>query len=294
MRKKAHQQPSWALVASAFFLLTARPTVVLSQDVSMRQGLLKGVLEEWDGEDLGRNGGDIQSGSDTLRSFACNTASGKRLTPLAWPVSRLFSEESRRLIGRKIVVYGVSGSHVVDQGTRVPEAGGTEAFLVRTIVVLPEASGDSEDVMVEAKLSAEEDSWAVLQMSRARVIVAIESRTGIGTLRLRRVGSQWPNNLIARLATKGLESLRVSNSQESLHWEVASHPPYTTSLSAVNSQGETIIRSRPKAVFGELVMKAEPQEIPLASGYFELVVAPQLLESNEETIEINWIDFYRN
>lgn len=265
--------------------------MVLSQNVSQRPGLLKGVLEELGDE------GFVENGGEAARPFVCNTADGKRVTPLVWPVRGLFVEECRRLIGNKIVAYGVSGPPLVEQGKRGEKVSGPEGFFVRTIVVLPEtpgASGDSGERLVEATLSENDDSCAVLQMSRALVIVAIESRKGIGTLRMHRVGSQWPNKLIVRLATKGLESLRVRNSRESLHWEIASHPPYATSLSTLHSQGETIIRSRQKSVFGELIIKAEPQQIPLASGYFELDVAPQLLKSNEETIEINWIDFYRN
>ena len=270
--------------------------MIRSQEGSQRPGLIKGVLAESTFEDRVEEKWDKEKG-DAARSFVFNMANGKLITPMVWPIGGLFSEESRRLIGRQIVAYGGSEPLAVDQGNGVQRVKEAKDFVVRTIVVLPEIpgpNGDGEKILVDVSLSENEDSWGQLQMSHELVIVAVESKRGIGKMHLHRVGTKWPSALIVRLTTKGLESMRVSDNRASYHWEVSSHPPFAVSLSVEDFQGERRIHSIQKTVFGELVMKVGPKKIPLPSGYFELAVAPRLLQANSDTIEIRWIDFYRN
>ena len=122
---------------------------------------------------------------------------------------------------------------------------------------------------------------------------SVRSPFGIGNAVIKRAEPNWPERVCLRLHLKRLEGLKVSNGKIELVTGV-SGPDNKRYLqkSSVGKVHDVTKRSRNAIrMFGS---DGKPStEVPLESGYFEVLVPKVLFEGNPKSITISWIDFYR-
>jgi hypothetical protein len=132
-----------------------------------------------------------------------------------------------------------------------------------------------------------------------RAVFTVISPRGIGAATVQRRQPNWPAAVVLRMRLRGLESLTIAAGQVTLGVSVSSSPPHTARLHVTNAgdrQEKSIDRnSRYWAEVRILSADGKPAPgLPAESGCFELQLPTELLARTPKTIEIRWIDFYRN
>jgi hypothetical protein len=137
--------------------------------------------------------------------------------------------------------------------------------------------------------------WAVTG-DAARAVVDT-GRVAIGGGTLARVGDRWPEVIVVRLGTRGLEHLTLKQGDVALQASVLSHSghrqlqhvrrggkegpdlnagdPWRATIRAVDADGRTV------------------DGLPPAGGGFEVTIPRPLLDPAATELYIGWIDFYR-
>lgn len=124
-------------------------------------------------------------------------------------------------------------------------------------------------------------------------IAMVNSEKGIGGTTLERTADAWPQPLRLRLRLRGLESLRLTADDVTVEWSVASTRPHDIRVTRIRGREEKSL-NKDDPLFSELRIVADALAIPLVNGYFEVTVPTKLLESNPRSLQLRWIDFYRN
>ena len=128
-----------------------------------------------------------------------------------------------------------------------------------------------------------------------KIVFVVRSPMGISNATIERTTEQWPDKVVIQLRLKGLESFKVSIEQLKLEasassqngdvrlWKdgkedapLNSKSPYWMEIRILDSDGEPA------------------KSIPLKDGYFEMQLPKKFFEGNPKSIEVKWIDFYRN
>jgi hypothetical protein len=140
------------------------------------------------------------------------------------------------------------------------------------------------------------------------VVIEVHSTKGIGSCKLIRCKKDWPDKLILRMHTKGLEQIQliIANCSKTYSGEFNSsrlQESWTEITQETNQAGETKTSSRQKEFESKLLWvmsgsgkEVEPVRLPLEQGqYFQWTVPKAwLAEKNPSSIEIKWVDFFRN
>lgn len=130
---------------------------------------------------------------------------------------------------------------------------------------------------------------------KEKSVLSIFSEAGVGHALIKRNEDKWPDTILLRFHLRGLEHFDITNGKVKLSGAVSSqdwstrvwrddretmlldsHSPYWMEIQIVDREG------RPTATdVGKL-------------RYVELSLPTAFLEDNPDSIQINWIDFYRN
>ena len=131
-------------------------------------------------------------------------------------------------------------------------------------------------------------------VSDGGTVFVVRSPRGIGSATIHR--EAWPEKVRLRLHLRGLEELTIRSGSTTLKASVLSHSGHRRLARVVNDGQEKDVEEgspywteiKTFALNGELV-----QGLPGDGGYFEMIVPQRLLETQPESLAIDWIDFYR-
>ena len=122
------------------------------------------------------------------------------------------------------------------------------------------------------------------------------SQSGIGGATITLANGKWPRTVVLRLHLGGLESFAVSNGKVKLSGSVLSHSGNTTRLQMTEDGKEKKVE-KDSPYWTEIrgfdsSGKSVPG-LPGSGGYFEITVPKALLDSQPKSLDLGWIDFYR-
>ncbi len=194
---------------------------------------------------------------------------------------------AEKLNGKQVAV---TGSLEVRAGVEVKQR------WIVTVSSLKAADGDRK---AEPKIGAEgfrEGTTIGIVAKHEQTLVEIKCERGIDRCDLKRVGTQWPSNVVLQLRLKGLESLKVTTGNRTLEWSVASTGANESHCTLISGKRVAQLNSEsPLYTVARLVSTSDKPnaQIPLANGHFEVPLPAKLFEDNPEQIHLQWIDFYR-
>lgn len=143
--------------------------------------------------------------------------------------------------------------------------------------------------------STREGTIVNAHVEQARTVIEIRCDRGIDRCVIHREGDKWPDELVARLWLKGLESFKVQASGNELEWSISSAGNPTSSLTLHSGLRATRL-TKDSAFFTTakaFAVGTDKPKIPLENGYFEVPIPAQLFEKNPTQVTLQWVDFYR-
>jgi hypothetical protein len=139
------------------------------------------------------------------------------------------------------------------------------------------------------------DDQITVQVEERGTVIDIASPTGIGSAVFTLESGEMPDAMIVRLYLAGLEQVRVSAGEETVAASVSSS-------GLLERQDQTLIEAgtetpllpiHPLWMDIRIVTDGAAPSIPLEQGFFEIELPEALLAQDGDTLEIQWIDFYR-
>jgi hypothetical protein len=137
-----------------------------------------------------------------------------------------------------------------------------------------------------------------VQVTIEKVVVDIRSPRGISSAVLKRSSGGWPESIVLRLHLKGLEGFQIRTEKHALKLFVSSRPQPEIGLAKVNLETGEEAKLEKDSEWWIPLKRVEAEverenDTPVDDDYFEIPLPKKLLDSNPETITLNWIDFYR-
>jgi hypothetical protein len=137
---------------------------------------------------------------------------------------------------------------------------------------------------------------ATVATNGPKVLVSITSPRGIGAATLERKGDRWPA-LSVRLNLRGLESVKITGGRVALMGAVSStrEGGQRLSVSIGGKEESSIDRS---SVYWTDIRAFDERgraitSLPPQGGWFELDIPAALLDKELQSVQLEWIDFYR-
>jgi hypothetical protein len=136
--------------------------------------------------------------------------------------------------------------------------------------------------------------------TKVSIVTQVQSATvnitcpaGMDRALVERVGQCWPNSIVIRLHLKGLESFEAISGPATLQVSVPStgEPAGRVSLKQ-NGVGTELDKNSP--YWTDVRIVGSKPKIPLEDGHFEITLPAKLFEANPPSIQLRWVDFYRN
>lgn len=159
------------------------------------------------------------------------------------------------------------------------------------LLAVEQQAESSPEKPVEAT-SARDDTVMQVTREQQSVILNIRCTSGIGQATLRRTKEAWLKEVVVRLHLKGLESLKATSGNLAIEWSVSSHEE-ASQRSTIVSAGNTRELKPTDPEYAEVRIVGGDRTIPLDEGYFELTLPQRLFKENPGSIDLSWIDFYR-
>ncbi len=117
-----------------------------------------------------------------------------------------------------------------------------------------------------------------------RIVLEVESPTGIGRARLTPTGGGWPERIVVRLRLAALETFNADNGTAKVHTHFQSYPPFEQSC-ALSITGERRIgTANPYWIFA----RRQRNE-----NLFELTLPAALFKDAPAALDLRWIDYLR-
>jgi hypothetical protein len=154
------------------------------------------------------------------------------------------------------------------------------ATLVMTIAF---AVAGFADEPMDFKVTPRKGDIVETKVEKDRVVFDVQSPTGIGEFDVKRLRESWPR-VVVRLHLKGLE-----------HFEATAGG--TKLSAAVSTQnGRPTIRAWKDGDENRPLDHKSPHwpNIAVGDGVFEIDLPRAMFEGNPPTLQVRWIDFYRN
>ncbi len=152
-------------------------------------------------------------------------------------------------------------------------------------------------------VTAERGSRCSVNMNNSSANLEINPASGIDTVSLRCLDTDWPENIVVRLHTAGLESLAIesgntgvsggvsSTGDHVVFFSVATASEYAEPNGGESASEEPIDDSHP--LWPEMSIRSANKKIPVVDGCFEFTIARELLADPEQPLTISWVDFFR-
>lgn len=137
------------------------------------------------------------------------------------------------------------------------------------------------------------DTRMVVSKDNHPSVIDVHCPLGIDRAALNRAGAHWPTAIVLRLHIKGLESFEATSGQATLLVAVPSTGEPLPRLSLKQDGKETAI-DKQSPYWADVKVVGPKVAIPLENGHFEIPLPAKLFEGNPETIQLRWVDFYRN
>ena len=164
------------------------------------------------------------------------------------------------------------------------------------VLIAAEIAAFESSAPLTIKTKRETDQVEI-QVQENRVVISIVSPTGISHASIKRTGDQWPESLQLRLHLTGLERFQVSNGKRKLSAAVSQVQGKIQIRNWCDDKEEQTLNDRsPFWLNVRMIGRAgkPAAELPLKNGYFEMRLPTEFLAENPESIQIDWIDFYRS
>ncbi|WP_373651747.1 hypothetical protein [Schlesneria sp. DSM 10557] len=128
-----------------------------------------------------------------------------------------------------------------------------------------------------------------------KVVFSIRSPNGIGQVNLSRLDDKWPDVVMFRLHLSGLERFQLAVGQVKLTGAVSSQDG-SVRVWQGEDESKPLDPQNPNWIEVRGVGRdGQPTKvIPLKDGYFEIAVPRRLRAGSDKSINLSWIDFYRN
>jgi len=136
-----------------------------------------------------------------------------------------------------------------------------------------------------------------VQVQESRVVISIVSPSGISQASIKRTGDKWPESLWLRLHLTGLERLQVLNGKLKLSAAVSQVQGKIQIRNWCDDKEEQTLNDCSPLWLNMRMIGSEGKpaaNLPLKNGYFELLLPKGFFAENPESIQIDWIDFYRS
>ena len=164
-------------------------------------------------------------------------------------------------------------------------------ILAAMVMSLPETvCGDETGVRLSANRA---DTKITITAKDKVTTVNIVSPFGIDNATLHRTGERWPDSMVISLHLKGLESFTAGSGQVEVVASVPSTGEPIGRLSLRQGGTESAL-DKSSPFWTDVRMIGGNGKIPLAGGRFEIRLPAKLFEANPPSIQLRWIDFYRN
>ena len=152
-------------------------------------------------------------------------------------------------------------------------------------------SGDEPVFFINAK---NQDDQVNIQQENGITTVDIYSDTGIGSAKLELESGGMPENMLLRMHLQGLEEIRLKSKQAVIVASGSSSGSFGINDQRVNSSGSEYSITPIDPLWMKIeIISNQAKKIPLESGYFEITVPREFLQSAGNSFEVEWIDFYR-
>lgn len=144
------------------------------------------------------------------------------------------------------------------------------------------AAGEQDERMpVKTELRRDGDQVAISSMEDGAALVAITSKSGIGGVKLKRVGDAWPKALALKINLTGLESLTLAQGDLQLRTAIkrADHEGFRRTQGGPWREAKLDAALRPRLT----------QE----GGGITIEIPTDWLDPKQAELVVEWIDFYR-
>lgn len=149
--------------------------------------------------------------------------------------------------------------------------------------------------MIDVTLDKPGSDAATVTVANGRAVIDVTSASGIGGLTA--AAEKWPEEVVVRLHTRGLERLEIAYGNVLIATGVSSSggPGPALMLSVTDEQGQTQTVSPSSSVYyPDIRVTGSAQTIPLADGgAFEITLPPHFHQGEYDAFRVQWIDFYR-
>jgi hypothetical protein len=137
------------------------------------------------------------------------------------------------------------------------------------------------DAPIQAELRRDGDQVAISSTKDGGALVAISSKSGIGGVKLKRVGDAWPKALALKINLKGLESLTLTQGDLQLRTALkfADHEGFRRTAGGPWREAKLDAALRPR-------LKQE-------GGNISIEIPAVWLDPKQKELAVEWIDFYR-
>ena len=222
---------------------------------------------------------ELDFGKDAALKATAEKLSGQQVTVTGTLERRPGVEVKERWIVIVKTLKGVATKRDNDQGTNGNE--------LKPVVTNESPRIAAEDTQLGTNI--------VIAAEGERTVIDIRCERGIDRNTIKRTGNEWPREIVVRLRLKGLESFSVKKDSFSLNCSVPSTGLANSHCELTSGKRQaTLDEADPLYLKARLIAgdQKEPQ-IPLESGYFEIVLPAKLFADNPPQIRLQWIDFYR-
>jgi hypothetical protein len=167
-------------------------------------------------------------------------------------------------------------------------------WLLAVLSATPPADGDVRQPPFKVTTRRSDDR-AEVKSDKDQAVISVHSPTGISNAVLERIGAKWPDVMVLRLYSKGLESFRATSGNVTLDAAISNQGGKVRQWK--NGKEDALLNADspdwiPIRIVGSDGKPATA--IPLEDGYFELTLPKVLFDGNPRSITVHWIDFYRN
>ena len=149
------------------------------------------------------------------------------------------------------------------------------------IIFVSATLGADPTAIVKADLRRDADQIAIAQPEGEGALVTITSQSGIGGVKLTRVGDSWPKTLTLKINLKGLEGLTLTQGDLQLRTalKLADHEGFRRTDAGPWQDAKLDAALRPR-----LVQEAGSITIEIPAGW---------PDPKQTELAVEWIDFYR-